>query len=62
MAKWWTTELQQRVVQRCLQLHGGYGFMREYTVARDFLDARGSTLYAGTTEIMKELIGRSFGK
>jgi alkylation response protein AidB-like acyl-CoA dehydrogenase len=59
MAKWWTTELQQRVVQRCLQLHGGYGFMREYPVARDFLDARASTLYAGTTEVMKEIIGRS---
>lgn len=59
MAKWWITELQQRVVQRCLQLHGGYGYMTEYAVARDFLDARGSTLYAGTTEIMKEIIGRS---
>ncbi len=59
MAKWWTTELQQRVVQRCLQFHGGYGFMREYPVTRDFLDARGSTLYAGTTEVMKEIIGRS---
>jgi alkylation response protein AidB-like acyl-CoA dehydrogenase len=62
MAKWWTTELQQRVVQRCLQLHGGYGFMREYPVARDFLDARASTLYAGTTEVMKEIIGRSLRK
>ncbi|MET9992824.1 acyl-CoA dehydrogenase family protein [Streptomyces mutabilis] len=59
MAKWWTTELQQRVTTRCLQLHGGYGFMREYDVARDFLDARAGTLYAGTTEIMKEIIGRS---
>ncbi|MFJ3673521.1 acyl-CoA dehydrogenase family protein [Streptomyces sp. NPDC090106] len=59
MAKWWTTELQQRVVTRCLQLHGGYGYMQEYDVARDFLDARASTLYAGTTEIMKEIIGRS---
>ncbi len=59
MAKWWTTEFQQRVVQRCLQFHGGYGFMREYPVTRDFLDARGSTLYAGTTEVMKEIIGRS---
>ncbi|MEU7501775.1 acyl-CoA dehydrogenase family protein [Streptomyces griseofuscus] len=59
MAKWWTTELQQRVVTRCLQLHGGYGYMREFEVARDFLDARAGTLYAGTTEIMKEIIGRS---
>ncbi|HWU08082.1 MAG TPA: acyl-CoA dehydrogenase family protein [Streptomyces sp.] len=59
MAKWWTTELQQKVTTRCLQLHGGYGYMQEYDVARDFLDARASTLYAGTTEIMKEIIGRS---
>ncbi len=59
MAKWWTTELQQRGVTRCLQLHRGYGYMQEYDVARDFLDARASTLYAGTTEIMKEIIGRS---
>lgn len=59
MAKWWITELQQRVTTRCLQLHGGYGYMREYEVARDFLDARAGTLYAGTTEIMKEIIGRS---
>jgi alkylation response protein AidB-like acyl-CoA dehydrogenase len=59
MAKWWTTELQQRVVTRCLQLYGGYGYMSEYSVARDFLDARASTIYAGTTEIMKEIIARS---
>ncbi|ROO87593.1 long-chain-acyl-CoA dehydrogenase [Actinocorallia herbida] len=59
MAKWWITELQQRVVGRCLQLHGGYGYMREYPVARAYLDARVGTLYAGTTEIMKEIIGRS---
>ncbi|GAA3739649.1 acyl-CoA dehydrogenase/long-chain-acyl-CoA dehydrogenase [Spinactinospora alkalitolerans] len=58
MAKWWVTELQQKVVTRCLQLHGGYGFMTEYDVAKDYLDCRGSTLYAGTTEIMKEIIGR----
>ncbi|HWM07227.1 MAG TPA: acyl-CoA dehydrogenase family protein [Actinophytocola sp.] len=59
MAKWWLTELQQRVVTRCLQLHGGYGYMREYGIARDFVDARAATLYAGTTEIMKEIIGRA---
>ncbi|WP_285034294.1 acyl-CoA dehydrogenase family protein [Mycolicibacterium sp. lyk4-40-TYG-92] len=59
MAKWWTTELQQRVVTRCLQLYGGYGYMSEYSVARDFLDARASTIYAGTTEIMKEIIARA---
>jgi alkylation response protein AidB-like acyl-CoA dehydrogenase len=59
MCKWWVTELQQRVITRALQLHGGYGFMREYGIAREFMDARASTLYAGTTEIMKEIIGRS---
>jgi alkylation response protein AidB-like acyl-CoA dehydrogenase len=59
MAKWWTTELQQRLVHACLQLHGGYGYMREYPIARAFLDARVQTIYGGTTEIMKEIIGRS---
>jgi alkylation response protein AidB-like acyl-CoA dehydrogenase len=59
MVKWWVTELQQRVVTRCLQLHGGYGYMTEYSIARDFVDARVGTLYAGTTEIMKEIIGRA---
>ncbi|NED57564.1 acyl-CoA dehydrogenase family protein [Micromonospora sp. WMMD1219] len=61
MAKWWCTELQKRVVDRCLQLHGGYGYMREYPVARAYLDARVQTIYGGTTEIMKEVIGRSLG-
>ena len=61
MAKWWTTELQKRVVDRCLQLHGGYGYMLEYPVARAFLDSRIQTIYGGTTEIMKEIIGRSLG-
>ncbi len=61
MAKWWTTELQQRVVDQCLQLHGGYGYMMEYPIAKAYLDARVQTIYAGTTEIMKEIIGRSLG-
>lgn len=61
MAKWWTTESQVRLVDRCLQLHGGYGYMREYSVAKAFLDARVQTIYGGTTEIMKEIIGRSLG-
>jgi alkylation response protein AidB-like acyl-CoA dehydrogenase len=61
MAKWWTTELQKRVIDRCLQLHGGYGYMLEYPVAKAFLDARVQTIYGGTTEIMKEIIGRSLG-
>ncbi|WP_327179663.1 acyl-CoA dehydrogenase family protein [Streptomyces sp. NBC_01335] len=59
MAKWWATELQKRIVDRCLQLHGGYGYMSEFPVARAFLDSRVQTIYGGTTEIMKEIIGRS---
>lgn len=58
MAKWWATELHQRVIQRALQLHGGYGFMREYSVAHDYMDSRIATIYGGTTEIMKEIIGK----
>ncbi|GAA3083005.1 long-chain specific acyl-CoA dehydrogenase [Streptomyces roseofulvus] len=59
MAKWWATELQKRVADRCLQLHGGYGYMSEFPVARAFTDGRIQTIYGGTTEIMKEIIGRS---
>jgi alkylation response protein AidB-like acyl-CoA dehydrogenase len=61
MAKWWCTELQKRVSDTCVQLHGGYGYMLEYPVARAFQDGRVSTIYGGTTEIMKEVIGRSLG-
>ncbi len=61
MAKWWTTELQQKVNDRCLQLHGGYGYMEEYDIARAWRDGRAQTIYGGTTEIMKEIIGRSLG-
>ena len=61
MAKWWCTELQKKVVDRCLQLHGGYGYMMEYPIARAYVDARVTTIYGGTTEIMKEIIGRSIG-
>ncbi|MEZ0072944.1 acyl-CoA dehydrogenase family protein [Planotetraspora sp. GP83] len=60
-AKWWTTELQTKLIDRCLQLHGGYGYMMEYPVAKAWLDSRVQTIYGGTTEIMKEIIGRSFG-
>ncbi|WP_049563238.1 acyl-CoA dehydrogenase family protein [Nonomuraea sp. SBT364] len=60
-AKWWTTELQTKLIDRCLQLHGGYGYMTEYPVAKAWLDSRVQTIYGGTTEIMKEIIGRSFG-
>ncbi|MCX4984619.1 acyl-CoA dehydrogenase family protein [Streptomyces sp. NBC_00572] len=59
MAKWWATELQKRVADRCLQLHGGYGYMSEFPVARAYIDGRIQTIYGGTTEIMKEIIGRS---
>jgi len=59
MAKWWCTELQGRVVDRGLQLHGGYGYMSEYPIAKAYVDARVTTIYGGTTEIMKEIIGRS---
>ncbi len=61
MAKWWCTELQKRVVDACLQLHGGYGYMTEYPIARAYVDARITTIYGGTTEIMKEIIGKSLG-
>lgn len=61
MAKYWTSELQKRVVDECLQLHGGYGYMMEYPIAKMFLDGRVQTIYGGTTEIMKEIIGRSMG-
>jgi alkylation response protein AidB-like acyl-CoA dehydrogenase len=60
-AKWWTTELQNKVADRCVQLHGGYGYMREYPIAKAWLDSRVQTIYGGTTEIMKEIIGRSLG-
>jgi alkylation response protein AidB-like acyl-CoA dehydrogenase len=61
MAKYWCSEVQGRVVDKCLQLHGGYGYMLEYPVARDYADARISRIYGGTTEIMKEVIGRAMG-
>jgi alkylation response protein AidB-like acyl-CoA dehydrogenase len=61
MAKWWSTEMQGRVIDRCVQLHGGYGYMLEYPIARAFVDARVTRIYGGTTEIMKEIVGRSLG-
>ncbi len=60
-AKWWCTELQGRVIDRCLQLHGGYGYMTEYTVARRYVDARVTRIYGGSTEIMKSVISKSIG-
>jgi len=61
MAKWWTTEMLKRVVDDGLQIHGGYGYMVEYPIAKAFVDARVQTIFAGTTEIMKEIIGRLMG-
>ena len=60
-AKWWATELQWEIVDRCLQLHGGYGYINEYEIARLWRDARVQRLYGGTTEIMKEIVGRGLG-
>jgi alkylation response protein AidB-like acyl-CoA dehydrogenase len=61
MAKWWTTELQNKLVNQGVQLHGGYGYMMEFPIAKAYLDSRISTIYGGTTEIQKEIIGRSLG-
>lgn len=61
-AKFWVTELQNRVVDRCLQLFGGYGYMLEYPIARAWADSRIQTIYGGTSEIMKEIVGRSLTK
>ncbi|MGY1772172.1 acyl-CoA dehydrogenase family protein [Blastococcus sp. SYSU D00813] len=61
MAKYWTSELQNKVADRCLQLHGGYGYMDEYPVSKAWRDARVQSIYGGTNEIMREIIGRSLG-
>ena len=61
MAKWWTTELQNKLVSEAVQLFGGYGYMMEYPIARAYVDSRIQTIYGGTTEIQKEIIGRSLG-
>jgi len=60
-AKWWTTEMLRRVVDMGVQMHGGYGYMMEYPIAKAYLDARVQTIYGGTTEIMKDIIGRGMG-
>ncbi|MCX6470461.1 MAG: acyl-CoA dehydrogenase family protein [Corynebacteriales bacterium] len=60
-AKWWCTELAKRIVDTCLQLHGGYGYMAEYPISRMYTDVRIETIYGGTTEIMKDIIGRDLG-
>lgn len=61
MAKYWVTDLQCRVIDECLQLHGGYGYMNEYPIAKAYRDSRVSRIYGGTNEIMKEIIGRGMG-
>ena len=60
-AKWWTSQVQNEVLDHCVQLYGGYGYMNEYRVARAWRDARVSKIWAGSNEIMKELIGRDLG-
>jgi alkylation response protein AidB-like acyl-CoA dehydrogenase len=60
-AKWWCTELAKKTVDSCLQLYGGYGYMSEYRISTDFVDTRVATIYGGTTEIMKDIVGRNLG-
>ena len=61
MARWWTSELQKRVLDRCVRLDSNYGYMLEYPIVRGYLDARAPGIHAGTNEIMKEIIERSIG-
>ena len=60
-AKWWSAQVQNEVLDHCVQIYGGYGYMNEYRVARAWRDARVTKIWAGTNEIMKELIGRDLG-
>jgi long-chain-acyl-CoA dehydrogenase len=60
-AKYWATDVQNRVIDSCLQMFGGYGYMKEYRVARAWTDARVTRIFAGTNEIMREVIGRGLG-
>jgi hypothetical protein len=61
MAKYWTTDLEGKIIDECLQLHGGYGFMWEFPISQAYVDARVTRIYGGTNEIMKEVISRSLG-
>jgi acyl-CoA dehydrogenase len=61
MAKWWTTDLAKKVAGECMQLHGGYGYMEEYEIARRYRDVAVSSIYAGTNEIMKVIIAKNMG-
>ncbi len=58
MAKWWCSDIAHRIIDQCVQLHGGYGYMLEYPIAKFYLDHRVNPIYGGTNEIMKEIIGR----
>jgi long-chain-acyl-CoA dehydrogenase len=60
-AKWWTSQVQNEILDHCVQIHGGYGYMNEYRVARAWRDARVTKIWAGSNEIMKMLIGRDLG-
>ncbi len=61
MAKWWVTDMAKRLVASCMQLHGGYGFMEEYAIARRYRDIAVTSIYAGTNEIMKQIIAKKIG-
>ncbi|KMY44362.1 acyl-CoA dehydrogenase [Bacillus sp. FJAT-27916] len=61
MAKWWVTDMAKRLVANCMQLHGGYGFMEEYAIGRRYRDIAVTSIYAGTNEIMKQIIAKKIG-
>ncbi len=61
MAKYWTTEMARRVADECLQLHGGYGYCEEYPIARAWRDVRVMSIFAGTNEIMKNIVAKMMG-
>jgi acyl-CoA dehydrogenase len=62
MAKWWTTDTNCRIVDECLQLFGGYGYMTEYPIARLYADVRVSKIYGGANEVMKEIVARAMDR
>jgi len=61
MAKYWISEMANRVAYHCMQLYGGYGYMEEYPISRDYRDIRVQTIYAGATEVMKHIIAKEIG-
>lgn len=62
MAKWWVSQAAFEVIDECLQLHGGYGYMTEYPIARMFVNSRVTKIYGGSNEVMKEIIARSLAE